>query len=104
MNELKKEIEENKDVYIAVLKDVMNDLKKERAFLKKIVAFLCILVFVLFAGILSLSAYNQNLLKEFSEKNQDKVFNFMQDFNTDSVVELITENSSENYGNLTVKR
>jgi hypothetical protein len=98
------ELTENKDVYIAVLKDVLNDLKKERTFLKKIVAFLCILVFVLFAGIFSLSIYNQNLLKELSEKNQDKVFNFMENTDFSTVSEIITDNCSENSGSITIGR
>ena len=64
MNQLKKEIESNKDMKLSILQDAIQDIREQRKFLKSICALLIILLFVIVSGSFMLGMYNQKLLKD----------------------------------------
>lgn len=94
MNQLKKEIEENKNVHISLLEDILSDVKEQRKFLKSISVSLFILLFIVIAGSFGISLYNQKLLKESSAENAQKIFDFISTTDFNSSVEMTTDNNS----------
>lgn len=94
MNQLKKEIEENKNAHISLLEDILSDVKEQRKFLKSISVSLFVLLFIVIAGSFGLSVYNQKLLKDSSTENAQKIFDFISTTDFNSSVEMATDNNS----------
>jgi len=96
MTQLRKEIENNKDVHILLLKDTLSDMRSERKFIKGLSMFLCSFIILLIIGIIGIGIYGQRTLKN--------AFNdFINSTELSTSVEMCTDNNSVNYGNLTVK-
>lgn len=96
MNQLRKEIESNKDVHISLLKDTLSDMRGERIFIKKISIFLCCFIICLILGIIGIGIYGQRTLKN--------VFNdFINGAELSTNVEMTTDNNSINLGDLNIK-
>lgn len=93
MNQLKKEIEENKNAHISLLEDILSDVKEQRKFLKSISVSLFVLLFIVIAGSFGLSIYNQKLLKDSSTENAQKIFDFISTTDFNSSVEMATDNN-----------
>lgn len=94
MNQLKKEIEGNKNAHISLLEDILLDVKEQRKFLKSISVSLFVLLFIVIAGSFGLSVYNQKLLKDSSTENAQKIFDFISTTDFNSSVEMATDNNS----------
>lgn len=101
MNQLKKELESDKNAHISLLEDILGDFKEQRNFLKSFISFLFIVVFVSIASSFFLSLYNQKLLKDSSIKNTEKIFDFISNTDFNSSVEMTTDNNS-NAENITI--
>jgi hypothetical protein len=102
MNQLKKEIEGNKNAHISLLEDILSDVKEQRKFLKSISVSLFILLFIVVAGSFMLGMFNQKLLKDCTIQNTEKIFEFISNTDFNSSVEMTTDNNSENNGNLSI--
>ena len=94
MNDLKKEMETDKNAHIALLEDVLSDVKEQRRFLKSISVSLFILLFIVIAGSFGLSLYNQKLLADASAQNTEKIFEFISTTDFNSSVEMTTDGDS----------
>lgn len=104
MQQLKKEIEQDKNAHISLLEDVLSDVKEQRKFLKSISISLFILLFIVIAGSFGLSLYNQKILKDCTVENTEKIFEFISTTEFDSSIEMQTDNDSTNYGSITVQK
>lgn len=104
MNQLKKEIESNKDVKLSILQDAIQDIREQRKFLKSICALLIILLFVIVSGSFMLGMYNQKLLKDCTIQNAEKIFEFVSNTDFNFNAEMNTNNDSENNGNMTISK
>ena len=104
MQQLKKEIEQDKNAHISLLEDILSDVKEQRKFLKSISVSLFILLFIVIVGSFGLSLYNQKLLKECSVENTEKIFDFISNTEFESSVQMQTDNDSTNYGSITVQK
>lgn len=104
MQQLKKEIEQDKNAHISLLEDVLSDVKEQRKFLKSISISLFILLFIVIAGSFGLSLYNQRILKDCTVENTEKIFEFISTTEFDSSIEMQTDNDSTNYGSITVQK
>lgn len=104
MQQLKKEIESDKNAHISLLEDILSDVKEQRKFLKSIVISLFILLFIVIAGSFGLSLYNQKLLKDCTVQNTEKMLDFISTTDFNSNVEMNTDNNSENNGNLSITK
>ena len=104
MNQLKKEIESNKDVKLSILQDAIQDIREQRKFLKSICALLIILLFVIVSGSFMLGMYNQKLLKDCTIQNAEKIFEFVSNTDFNFNAEMNTDNDSENNGNMTISK
>lgn len=104
MQQLKKEIEQDKNAHISLLEDVLSDVKEQRKFLKSISISLFILLFIVIAGSFGLSLYNQKILKDCTVENTEKIFEFISTTEFDSSIEMQTDNNSTNYGSITVQK
>ena len=102
MQQLKKEIEQDKNAHISLLEDVLSDVKEQRKFLKSISISLFILLFIVIAGSFGLSLYNQKILKDCTVENTEKIFEFISTTEFESSVQMQTDNDSTNYGSITV--
>lgn len=102
MNQLKKEIEGNKNAHISLLEDILSDVKEQRKFLKSISVSLFILLFIVVAGSFMLGMFNQKLLKDCTIQNTEKIFEFISNTDFNSSVEMTTDNNSENNDNLSI--
>ena len=85
MNQLKKEIESNKDVKLSILQDAIQDIREQRKFLKSVCTLLIILLFIIVLGSFMLGMYNQKLLKDCTIQNAEKIFEFVSKSKTVSV-------------------
>lgn len=74
-----------------LIRDVMDDLRNERKFIRKICVILCMTIILLIFGIIGTSIYNQN-----------KIFRFVNETEFDSTIEMNNDNST-NFGNITAK-
>lgn len=81
INELKKEINTSKDVQLSLLQDVLDDVRDQRKFFKKLCVILCIFIFMLIIGAFGLGMYNQNTLKNLSKENTQIFLDFIQSQN-----------------------
>ena len=104
MQQLKKEIEQDKNAHISLLEDVLSDVKEQRKFLKSISISLFILLFIVIAGSFGLSLYNQKILKDCTVENTEKIFEFISTTEFESSVQMQTDNDSTNYGSITVQK
>ena len=104
MNQLKKEIESNKDVKLSILQDAIQDIREQRKFLKSICALLIILLFIIISGSFMLGMYNQKLLKDCTIQNAEKIFEFVSNTDFNFNAEMNTNNNSENNGNMTISK
>lgn len=94
MNDLKKEMENDKNAHISLLEDILSDVKEQRRFLKSISISLFILLFIVIAGSFGLSLYNQKLLSDASAQNAEKIFDFISTTDFNSSVEMTTDGDS----------
>lgn len=94
MNDLKKEMEADKNAHISLLEDVLSDVKEQRHFLKSISISLFILLFIVIACSFGLSLYNQKLLADASTKNAEQIFDFISTTDFNSSVEMTTDDDS----------
>ena len=104
MNQLKKEIESNKDVKLSILQDAIQDIREQRKFLKFICSLLIILLFIIVSGSFMLGMYNQKLLKDCTIQNAEKIFEFVSNTDFNFNAEMNTNNDSENNGNMTISK
>ena len=104
MQQLKREIESNKTAHISLLEDILSDVKEQRKFLKFISISLFILLLVVIIGSFGLSLVNQKFLKDCTVQNTEKMLDFISTTNFNSNVEMITDNNSENNGNLSITK
>lgn len=104
MNQLKKEIESNKDIKLSILQDAIQDIREQRKFLKSICASLIILLFIIISGSFMLGMYNQKLLKDCTIQNAEKIFEFVSNTDFNFNAEMNTNNDSENNGNMTISK
>ena len=104
MNQLKKEIESNKDVKLSILQDAIQDIREQRKFLKSICLLLIILLFIIVLGSFMLGMYNQKLLKDCTIQNTEKIFEFVSNTDFNFNAEMNTDNDSENNGNMTISK
>ena len=77
INELKRNLDSNKDAHISLLNDVLGDMRDQRKFLKTISIFLCVLCFILVVGISILGVWNQIILKRIAENNVNTFVDFV---------------------------
>ena len=94
MQQLKKEIEQDKNAHISLLEDILSDVKEQRKFLKSICISLFIILFMVIAGSFGLSLYNQKILKDCTVENTEKIFEFISSTDFNSSVEMTTDNNS----------
>lgn len=104
MQQLKREIESNKTAHISLLEDILYDVKEQRKFLKFISISLFILLLVVIIGSFGLSLVNQKFLKDCTVQNTEKMLDFISTTDFNSNVEMITDNNSENNGNLSITK
>lgn len=104
MQQLKREIESNKTAHISLLEDILSDVKEQRKFLKFISISLFILLLVVIIGSFGLSLVNQKFLKDCTVQNTEKMLDFIATTDFNSNVEMITDNNSENNGNLSITK
>lgn len=104
MQQLKREIESNKTAHISLLEDILSDVKEQRKFLKFISISLFILLLIVIIGSFGLSLVNQKFLKDCTVQNTEKMLDFISTTDFNSNVEMITDNNSENNGNLSITK
>ena len=104
MQQLKREIESNKTAHISLLEDILSDVKEQRKFLKFISISLFILLLVVIIGSFGLSLVNQKFLKDCTVQNTEKMLDFISTTDFNPNVEMITDNNSENNGNLSITK
>lgn len=104
IQQLKREIESNKTAHISLLEDILSDVKEQRKFLKFISISLFILLLVVIIGSFGLSLVNQKFLKDCTVQNTEKMLDFISTTDFNSNVEMITDNNSENNGNLSITK
>ena len=104
MQQLKREIESNKTAHISLLEDILSDVKEQRKFLKFISISLFILLLVVIISSFGLSLVNQKFLKDCTVQNTEKMLDFISTTDFNSNVEMITDNNSENNGNLSITK
>lgn len=80
-DELKLEVEKNKDIQLTLLQDVLGDVRDQRGFFKKLCIILCTFVFILIIGFVTLSVHNQNTLRKMSKDNTELFLDFLQKAN-----------------------
>ena len=78
INELKKEINTSKDVQLSLLQDVLGDVRDQRKFFKKLCVILCIFIFMMLMGIVTISISNQKILSDVSYRNVEKILYFLE--------------------------
>ena len=98
MNQLKKQIESNKDVKLSILQDAIQDIREQRKFLKSICTLLIILLFIAISGSFMLGMFNQKLLKDCTIQNTKKIFDFISNTDFNSSVEMTNDNNSNASG------
>ena len=104
MQQLKREIESNKTAHISLLEDILSDVKEQRKFLKFISISLFILLLVVIIGSFGLSLVNQKFLKDCTVQNTEMMLDFISTTDFNSNVGMITDNNSENNGNLSITK
>jgi len=88
-NEVKNDV--TKDIHISILKDALNDLRMANVLLKQTMWSLLVILALCIFGIVGLSIYHQH-----------KMFNFMNDVEFSSNIEM--QNDSSNSNTMNVER
>lgn len=104
INEIKKELEDDKNAHIQLLSDTIKDCHNERKFIKNIAIILCGLVFMSVIGSFILGIYNQRLLKEMSNNNTDKMLEFLSNYSFNTDANINVDNESNNLGNISIEK
>lgn len=76
--ELKKEIDSSKDIQLSILQDVLGDVRDQRGFFKKLCVTLCVFVFTLILGFITISVHNQYILKDISRDTTSLMLQFLE--------------------------
>ena len=92
-NEIGVEIENNKDAHIAILRDTLDDLRGQNRFVKKVCVMLFCLVVALVGAVIGLHIYDQQ-----------KLMNFLSDYEVSYENTVTTDNNSPNNGTITIGR
>lgn len=103
INNVKRELEDNKDSYNSFLKDVLHDSRENTRFLKKVIVSLLIVILVLILGMVGLNIYNQNTIKKMSKENMNEFMKFINETDFYYEVDLSNESSNFNYNTINSK-
>lgn len=112
---IKHELEDNKDSYIAFMKDVLTDSREHSRFLKKVVIIAFVVLGLTIAGVFGLTVYNQRAMKAMADENArnltdmakqttEEFMNFLTDVDLCSEYEMIVKDESFNLGDMNVTR
>lgn len=104
INEIKKELDDDKNAHIQLLSDTIKDCHNERKFIKNIAIILCVLIFMSVIGSFILGMYNQKLLKEMSNNNTEKMLEFLSNYNFCTDANINVDNESNNVGNINIEK
>lgn len=104
INEIKKELDSNKNAHIQLLSDTIKDCHNERRFIKNIAIILCVLISMSVIGSFILGMYNQRLLKEMSNNNTEKMLEFLSNYNFSTDADINVDNESNNLGNISIEK
>lgn len=104
INNAKKELEDNKDSYIAFMKDMICDSRGHNKFLKTIIVILFVITILLIGGMVGLNIYNQTLIKRMADENTKSMNEFIESFDFYSEVEILNELSDNNTNNLSINK
>lgn len=104
INRLNDELNDNKDSYIFFLKDMLGDSKGNVAFFKKVITALFVTVMLLIVGMVGLSVYSQREMKKLSQESNAALMDFINSCDICSEIELMNENSNDNYNSLNVNK
>lgn len=91
--EIRQEIEGDKDAHIAILRDTLEDLRGHNRFVKKVCVMLFCLVVGLVVGIVGLSVYNEH-----------KMLKFLKEYDVTITNEITTDNNNESDSTINVTR
>lgn len=112
---IKHELEDNKDSYIAFMKDVLTDSREHSRFLKKVVIIAFIVLGLTIAGVFGLTVYNQRAMKAMADENAknltemakqttEEFISFIDGTDFYSEYEMSVENHSLNLGDMNVTK
>lgn len=104
INEIKKELDDDKNAHIQLLSDTIKDCHNERKFIKNIAIILCVLISMSVIGSFILGMYNQKLLKEMSDNNTEKMLEFLSNYNFCTDANINVDNESNNVGNINIEK
>lgn len=104
INRLNDELNDNKDSYIFFLKDMLGDSKGNVAFFKKVITALFVTIMLLIVGMVGLSVYSQREMKKLSQESNAALMDFINSCDICSEIELMNENSNDNYNSLNVNK
>lgn len=110
---IKHELEDNKDSYIAFMKDVLTDSREHSRFLKKVVIIAFIVLGLTIAGVFGLTVYNQRAMKAMADENAknltemakqttEEFISFIDGTDFCSEYEMLVKNHSLNLGDMNV--
>lgn len=91
--EIRQEIEGDKDAHIAILRDTLEDLRGHNRFVKKVCVMLFCLVVGLVVSIVGLSVYNEH-----------KMLKFLKEYDVTITNEITTDNNNESDSTINVTR
>lgn len=93
--ELKQKVAKDKDVHISILKDCLDDLRAQNKFIKNIVWWLCGIILLLIISLVGQSIYSQ-----------ERLVNFLSDYEFESVIEsnLNNEESPDGHNYLNINK
>lgn len=90
---IEKEIKSDKDAYIAILRNTLDDLCGQNRFMKRVCVMLLCLVVGLIVSIVGLNVYNEH-----------KILKFLKEYDVTITSEITTDNDSESNGAISVAR
>ena len=88
--------------YMEFVKDVLEDRNHDVRFLKRLLVGLLCVCIILAAGLIFVSMYGQRLLKEAKSESEDKLYNFISQYDFETSIDLDTGRivTSESSGNI----
>ncbi len=112
---IKHELEDNKDSYIAFMKDVLMDSREHSRFLKKVVIIAFVVLAFAIAGVFGLTVYNQRAMKAMADENArnltdmakqttEEFVDFLTNADMCSEYEMIVKDESFNLGDMNVTK
>ena len=101
---LKKKITQNKDVYIALLQDSLDDNRKQNTFHKKVTYILSGIIVFLIAVVCAMGIYNQKVIKDLADRNAERFIEFLDGTAVTSKIYIDTNNQSYNDGSINVQK